>query len=73
MEKNPGTPDIMVERAVRCLLKEVIPAKKPEKVYPFRFLTQLSFSKTRKFLVARRKQILAWSLVLVLFLLFGAR
>ena len=73
LERHPGTPDVMVERAVRVLLVEVIPAKKPEKVYPFRFLTNISLTKTGAYLFERRRQILAWSVLLVLFLLFGAR
>jgi len=73
LENHPGTSDVMVERAVRTLLLEVKPVKKPEKVYPFRFLTNLSLHRVGEFAVSRRKQILFWTIAFVLFLLFGAR
>ncbi|MBX9654037.1 J domain-containing protein [bacterium] len=73
LENHPGTSDVMIERAVRTLLLEVKPVKKQERVYPFRFLTNWSFGRAGNFIVARRKQILFWTVAFVLFLLFGAR
>jgi hypothetical protein len=72
LDRHPGTPEEVVERAVRGLLWEVTPKKPVEKVYPFRFLlTRGSWQKTWQGIVQRRKQILFWGVMAVLFVVLG--
>ena len=72
LDRHPGTPDEMVERAVRGLLWEVTPKRPVERVYPFRFLfEQGGWRRAWQGVVHRRKQIVLWGLALILFLIIG--
>lgn len=72
LDRHPGTPDEMVERAVRGLLWEVTPKKAAEKVYPFRFLFERGgLGRAWQAVVHRRKQIVLWGLAAILFLIIG--
>ncbi len=72
LDRHPGTPDEMVERAVRVLLWEVTPKKPVEQVYPFRFLFERDgLRRAWRGVVHRRKVIFLWGLAVVLFLIIG--
>lgn len=73
VERNPGTSDEIVERAVRALLLEVKVPPKQEKIYPFRWIQSFSLGRVGTYIYERRRRVLAWSLLVLLFLLFGSR
>lgn len=73
-ERHPGTPQELIQRAVRGLYSEVsTPRPSEERFYPFAWLEGFSPRRALKSFVARKGAILAWSVLILMFLFFGAR
>jgi hypothetical protein len=79
-ERFPATSDEIIERAVRALLADVAVQKKTSPTRTRRIVDKLmnwssaeTWAERWAQIVHRRRQILAWSVFVVLFLVFGAR
>lgn len=74
VEGHPGTSPEVIQRAVRGLYNEIsTPPPSQEKFYPFAWIQKLSARGLVKGFIARRGAILAWSVLVLMILFFGAR
>lgn len=73
LDRNPATSNEVVLRAVRALLTEVSAKPQPERIYPFRWLRDIGSGKVGRVVVRRRKIILAWAAIILIYIFLGAR